>query len=286
MPTLRGLRRRGYPARAIRAFCREVGTTRTNSRQNIEALESYVRRELNATAQRRMAVLRPLRLVIDNWPVDASGAPVVEYFEVTNNPENEADGTRQVAFSGELWIETEDFAEVPPPKFFRLSPGREVRLRGAYLVTATGVEKDEDGTVTAVHATYDPATRGGDAPDGRKVKSTMHWVSAAHAVPITAALYERLFTAAVPGEGDRGGPGRPEPGFPRAARQLLRRGRARRHRAGRRRAVRATGLLRSRSGHPCAVPPHGGVAGRMGGDPEAQGLIRPGAIRGLRKLPP
>ncbi|MGC4154583.1 MAG: glutamine--tRNA ligase/YqeY domain fusion protein [Propionicimonas sp.] len=200
MPTLSGLRRRGYPARAIRAFCTEIGTTRTNSRQNIEALESFVRRELNATAQRRMAVLRPLRLVIDNWPVDADGAPVVEYFEVANNPENPADGTRQVAFSGELFIESEDFAEVPPPKFFRLSLGREVRLRGAYLVTATSVEKDADDAVTAVHASYDPATRGGDAPDGRKVKSTMHWVSAGHAVEITAALYDRLFTAAVPGE--------------------------------------------------------------------------------------
>ena len=200
MPTLRGLRRRGYPARAIRAFCAEIGTTRTNSRQNIEALESFVRRELNATAQRRMAVLHPLRLVLDNWPTDASGEPVVEHFDVANNPENAEDGTRQVAFSGELWIEADDFAEVPPPKFFRLSVGREVRLRGAYLVTATSVDKDADGTVVAVHATYDPATRGGDAPDGRKVKSTMHWVSAPHAVDITAALYERLFTAAVPGE--------------------------------------------------------------------------------------
>jgi glutaminyl-tRNA synthetase len=200
MPTLRGLRRRGYPAAAIRAFCTEVGTTRTNSRQSIEALESYVRRELNAIAQRRMAVLHPLRLVIDNWPTDAAGAPVEEYFEVANNPENPADGTRQVAFSGELWIESEDFAEVPPPKFFRLTLGREVRLRGAYLVTATGLDKDADGNVVAVHATYDPATRGGDAPDGRKVKSTMHWVSAAHATDITVGLYQRLFTAEAPGE--------------------------------------------------------------------------------------
>ncbi len=200
MPTLRGLRRRGYPARAIRGFCAEIGTTRTNSRQAIEALEAYVRRELNATAQRRMAVLDPLRLVIDNWPTDASGDPVVEYFEVANNPENPEDGTRQVAFSGELWIEAEDFAEVPPPKYFRLTIGREVRLRGAYLVTATGVEKDADGTVTVVHATYDPQTRGGDAPDGRKVKSTMHWVSVPHALDVTVALYERLFTAPVPGE--------------------------------------------------------------------------------------
>lgn len=200
MPTLRGLRRRGYPPAAIRAFCTDIGTTRTNSRQSIEALEAYVRRELNATAQRRMAVLRPLRLVIDNWPTDAAGQPTVEYFEVANNPENPGDGTRPVAFSGELWIESDDFAEVPPPKFFRLSVGREVRLRGAYLVTATSVEKDSDGNVVAVHATYDPATRGGDAPDGRKVKSTMHWVSAAHAVDVSVALYDRLFTAQAPGE--------------------------------------------------------------------------------------
>ncbi len=200
MPTLSGLRRRGYPAAAIRGFCREIGTTRTNSRQNIEALEAYVRRELNATAQRRMAVLRPLRLVIDNWPTNADGTPVTEYFEVANNPENTEDGTRQVAFAGELWIESEDFAEVPPPKFFRLTVGREVRLRGAYLVTATSVEKDAAGQIVAVHATYDPATKGGDAPDGRKVKSTMHWVSAAHAAPISVALYERLFSAPVPGE--------------------------------------------------------------------------------------
>jgi len=200
MPTLSGLRRRGYPASAIRGFCREIGTTRTNSRQNIEALEAFVRRELNATAQRRMAVLHPLRLVIDNWPTTADGTPVTEYFEVTNNPENPEDGTRQVAFCGELWIESEDFAEVPPPKFFRLTVGREVRLRGAYLITATSVEKDANGEVVAVHATYDPATKGGDAPDGRKVKSTMHWVSAAHASRISVALYERLFSAPVPGE--------------------------------------------------------------------------------------
>lgn len=200
MPTLRGLRRRGYPASAIRAFCTEVGTTRTNSRQSIEALESFVRRDLNRTAQRRMVVLRPLRLVIDNWPSDPAGEPVVEYFDVANNPENPDDGTRRVAFGGEAFIEADDFAEVPPPKFFRLSPGREVRLRGAYLVTATEVEKDAAGAVVAVHATYDPATRGGDAPDGRKVKSTMHWVSSRHALDVRVAQYERLFTAEAPGE--------------------------------------------------------------------------------------
>ncbi|WP_153506150.1 glutamine--tRNA ligase/YqeY domain fusion protein [Cumulibacter manganitolerans] len=200
MPTISGLRRRGYPAAAIRAFCTETGTTRTNSRQAIELLESFVRRELNLTAQRRMVVLRPLRLVLDNWPTDDAGNPVVEYFEVANNPENPDDGVRRVAFTGELVIERDDFAEVPPPKFFRLSPGKEVRLRGAYLITATDVVKDADGTVVEVRATYDPESRGGTAPDGRKVKSTMHWVSAPHAVPVTAALYDRLFTAAVPGE--------------------------------------------------------------------------------------
>lgn len=200
MPTLSGLRRRGYPPAAIRAFCNEVGTTRTNSRQAIESLESYVRRELNATAQRRMAVLHPLRVVIDNWPHDSDGKPLVEHFEVSNNPENPADGTREVAFSGELFIEADDFAEVPPPKFFRLSIGREVRLRGAYLVTATSVETDAEGNPTCVHVQYDPASRGGNAPDGRKVKSTMHWVSAAHATDISVALYNRLFTAEAPGE--------------------------------------------------------------------------------------
>ncbi|WGT47882.1 glutamine--tRNA ligase/YqeY domain fusion protein [Tessaracoccus lacteus] len=200
MPTIGGLRRRGYPASAIRSFCREVGTTRTNSRQSMEALESYVRRELNEAAQRRMAVLRPLKLTITNWPVDGDGNPVVEHFELTNNPERPEDGTRQVPFTGQLWIEQDDFREVPPPKYFRLSIGREVRLRGAFFVTATDVVKDTEGNVVEVLATYDPATRGGDAPDGRRVKSTMHWVSLPHAVDATAALYERLFSAEVPGD--------------------------------------------------------------------------------------
>lgn len=200
MPTLRGLKRRGYPAAALRAFCREVGTTRTNSRQSIEALESYVRRELNATAQRRMAVTRPLKLRITNWPTDEAGDPIVEYFDIANNPERAEDGTRQVPFTGELWIEQDDFREVPPPKYFRLSPGREVRLRGAYFVTATDVVKDAEGNVIEVLATYDPASKGGNSPDGRKVKSTMHWVSAPHAVDATVALYERLFTTEAPGE--------------------------------------------------------------------------------------
>ena len=139
-------------------------------------------------------------MVITNWPKDADGAPCVEYVTLANNPENPDDGTRRATFSGELWIEAEDFAEVPPPKFFRLTPGREVRLRGAYFVTATDVVKDPSGAVVQVNCTYDPATRGGAAPDGRKGKSTMHWVSAPHATDITVAEYGRLFTTAAPGE--------------------------------------------------------------------------------------
>jgi len=158
-----------------------------------------LRRDLNLFSLRRIALLRPLQLVLTNWPADAAGPPVVQHFEVANNPENPEDGTRQVAFSGELWIESDDFAEVPPPKFFRLSPGREVRLRGAFFVTATDVVKDDAGEVVQVNATYDPESRGGNSPDGRKVKSTMHWVSAAHATPLQVALYERLFTTEVPG---------------------------------------------------------------------------------------
>jgi glutaminyl-tRNA synthetase len=200
MPTLRGMRRRGYPASAIREFCASIGVARTNSRHQIELFESFVRTELNASAQRRMAVLHPLRLRLTNWPTDADGAPVVEHVDVDNNPERTDDGTRSVAFTGDLWIEQDDFMAEPPPKFYRLAPGREVRLRGAYLVTCTGFECDDDGNVTTVLATYDPATKGGSAPDGRKVKSTMHWVSAPHAVDATVALYERLFSAEVPGE--------------------------------------------------------------------------------------
>ena len=200
MPTLRGMRRRGYPASSIREFCSFIGVARTNSRHQIELFESFVRTELNRIAQRRMAVLHPIKLELTNWPTDADGHPVVEHFDVVNNPENEADGSRQVAFTGDLWIEQDDFEADPPPKYFRLTPGREVRLRGAYLVTCTGYETDDDGNVTKVLATYDPETKGGSAPDGRKVKSTMHWVSAPHAVPAEVALYERLFEAGVPGE--------------------------------------------------------------------------------------
>ncbi len=200
LPTLRALRRRGYPAAALRDFCSFIGVSRTNSRHAIELLESFVRAELNAKAQRRMAVVRPLKLIITNWPADEEGRPVTEYRTLMNNPENDADGTRQVPFSGELWIEQDDFRQEPPPKYFRLSPGREVRLRGGYLVTCTDVIEDGDGKTTEVHCTYDPATAGGAAADGRKVKATIHWVEANHALDATVALYERLFSADVPGE--------------------------------------------------------------------------------------
>ncbi len=200
MPTLRGLRRRGYPAAAIREFCEFIGVSRTNSRHQIELLESFVRTELNRVALRRMAVLRPLRVVITNWPVDDHGEPVVEYVELNNNPENPDDGTRTVPFTGELYIEHDDFMAEPAPKYFRLSPGKEVRLRGAFFVTATGFTADADGNVVEVQVTFDPDSRGGTAADGRKVKSTMHWVSAAHAVDATVALYDRLFVPDVPGD--------------------------------------------------------------------------------------
>ena len=195
MPTLRGLRRRGYPAESIREFCSYIGVSRTNSRHQIELLESFVRTRLNRVAQRRMAVLEPLRLVITDWPDG-----LVDEVEVVNNPENPDDGTRLVPFSGDLVIEHDDFRLDPPPKYFRLSPGREVRLRGAYFVTCIDVETNADGRPITVYATHDPATRGGNAPDGRKVKSTMHWASTEHSVTGRAMLYEHLFAAEVPGE--------------------------------------------------------------------------------------
>lgn len=195
LPTLRALRRRGYPSSAIRNFCEFIGVAKTNSRHQIEMLEWFVRNELNRTAQRRMAVLRPVKLVITNWPTGHS-----EWVTLQNNPENPDDGTREVEFTGELFIEDDDFKAEAPPKYFRLTPGAEVRLRGAYYVKCTGYTLNDDGTVAEVQCTYDPETRGGNAPDGRKVKATIHWVSTAHAVDVTAALYERLFDAEVPGE--------------------------------------------------------------------------------------
>ncbi len=195
LPTLRALRRRGYPASAIREFCEFIGVSKTNSRHQIELLEWFIRNQLNHTAQRRMAVLRPIKLVVTNWP-----AGHVETMTLQNNPENPADGTRDVQFTGELWIEADDFMADPSPKYYRLTPGSEVRLRGAFFVKCTGYENDMLGNVTEVHCTYDPDTRGGNSPEGRKVKATIHWVSTAHAVDVQVALYERLFTAEGPGE--------------------------------------------------------------------------------------
>jgi glutaminyl-tRNA synthetase len=197
MPTLSGLRRRGVPPEAIRAFAASVGVSKRNSTVDVGMLEHAIRDDLNRRAPRVMAVLRPLRVVIENWP-----AGRVDELDAVNNPEDPAMGTRRVPFSGELWIEQDDFREVPPPKYFRLSPGREVRLRWGYFVTCTGVVKDDRGDVVEVRCTYDPETRGGNAPDGRKVKATIHWVSAAHAVDAEVRLYDRLFAAEEPGGDD------------------------------------------------------------------------------------
>ena len=194
MPTVRGLRRRGYPAAALKAFTDKISVAKANSVVDIELLESFVRTHHNANALRRMAVVEPLKLTITNWP-----AGEVEWMDVVNNPENPDAGTRSVPFSGELWIEQDDFRLEPPPKYFRLTPGREVRLRNAFFVTATDAVTDENGNVIEVLATYDPETKGGNAPDGRKVKSTMHWVSRPHATDLTVHRYDRLFTEAYPG---------------------------------------------------------------------------------------
>ncbi len=196
MPTLSAMRRRGYPPAAIRAFCEGVGVAKRDNTIELARLEHEVRDELNRSAPRVMAVLRPLRLVLENWPENR-----VEWLECVNNPEDAAAGTRRVPFAGVLWIEREDFREDPPRKFFRLAPGREVRLRWGYFVTCTGVVKDPaTGEVVELRARYDPATRGGDAPDGRRVKATIHWVSAAHAIPAEVRLYDVLFTRADPGD--------------------------------------------------------------------------------------
>ena len=200
LPTLRGLRRRGYTPEAIRNFVAAVGVSRTNGIVELGMLEHFVREDLNKRAHRAMAVLHPLKLVIDNYPDN-----LVEEMEAVNNPEDPSAGTRKVPFSGVLYIEQDDFREDPPKQYFRLSPGREVRLRYGYFVTCTGVKKNEHGEVIEVHCTYDPATRGGNSPpDGRKVKSTIHWVSAAHAVDAEVRLYENLFIKPDPNEVETG----------------------------------------------------------------------------------
>jgi glutaminyl-tRNA synthetase len=194
MPTISALRRRGFPAEGIRDFATMVGVTKNDSVTDIGQLEFAVRAVLNRQAPRRFGVLRPLKVVVENYQ-----AGQMETMEVPNNPEDAGAGSRQVEFSRELWIERDDFMEEPPPKFFRLAPGREVRLRSAYFVTCESVVKDETGRIVELRCTYDPATRGGDAPDGRRPKATLHWVSAAHAVPAEIRLYDHLFARPDPG---------------------------------------------------------------------------------------
>jgi glutaminyl-tRNA synthetase len=200
MPTLSGFRRRGFTPEAIRAFCAAIGASRTNGTTDIEMLEHFQRDDLNRRSSRAMAVLHPLKLVLDNYPEGTE-----EMMEVANNPEDPTAGTRQVPFSRELYIEQDDFREVPPPKYYRLSPGKEVRLRNGYFITARSVVKDASGNVVEVHCTYDPASRGGNSPDGRKVKSTIHWVSTAHAISAEIRVYDKLFTKADPGDFVEGG---------------------------------------------------------------------------------
>jgi glutaminyl-tRNA synthetase len=195
MPTLSGIRRRGYTPEALRNFVANIGVTKTNGTIELAMLEHFVREDLNRRAQRVMAVLRPLKVVIDNYPEGQT-----EEMEAVNNPEDATAGTRKAPFSRELYIEQDDFRETPPKGYFRLSPGKEVRLRYGYFITARSVVKNDRGEVVEVHATYDPATRGGNAPDGRKVKSTIHWVSAAHALNAEVRLYDNLFSNPDPGD--------------------------------------------------------------------------------------
>jgi glutaminyl-tRNA synthetase len=199
MPTLSGIRRRGYTPEAMRTFCSRIGVSKTNGMIEFGLLEHAVREDLNKRARRVMAVLRPLRVVIENYPEGQ-----VEMMEAINNPEDAAMGTRQVPFSKVVYIEQDDFREQPPKHFYRLSPGREVRLRYGYLVTCTGIVKNEQGEVVEVRCTYDPATRGGNTPDGRKVKSTIHWVSAEHAIEAEVRMYESLFLTEDPNDSSRG----------------------------------------------------------------------------------
>ncbi len=271
MPTLSGIRRRGFPAEGVRDFAALIGVARNNGVVDVAMLEHSVRSVLNRTALRRFAVLRPLKVVIENYPEGQ-----VEEVDAVNNPEDPSAGTRKVPFSRELWIESEDFMEDPPKKFFRLAPGREVRLRYAYFVTCREVVKDAAGRVVELRCTYDPATRGGDAPDGRRPKATLHWLSAAHAQPAEARLYEHLFARPDPGaEGDLLADINPaslevlagclvEPSLARRAR-------------GRDRPVRAPGLLLPGSRLPPRPPrlqPHPHPQGHLGQDP-VEGPTKP-----------
>ncbi len=197
LTTLRGMRRRGYTSAAILDFINRIGVAKNTSWIDFALLESCVRENLNKTSMRKMAVLHPLKVIIDNYPEGQ-----VEEMDAVNNPEDASAGFRKVPFSRELYIEQDDFREVPPPKYYRLYPGNEVRLRYAYFIKCSSVIKDNQGNIIEVHCTYDPATKGGDARDGRKVKSTIHWVSAPHAVPAEIRLYDKLFTKENPDEGD------------------------------------------------------------------------------------
>jgi glutaminyl-tRNA synthetase len=199
MPTIAGMRRRGFTTEGLRAFCDEIGVTKNESVIDVGRLENAVRDHLNRTAKRALGVLDPVKVVITNYP-----AGQVEQLELQNHPEDPAAGVRSVPFSRELYIEREDFMEEPPKKFFRLAPGREVRLRGAYFITCTNVVKDAKGHITELHCTYDPASKGGNSPDGRKVKATIHWVSAAHAVTAEVRVYDRLFSTEFPGKAQEG----------------------------------------------------------------------------------
>jgi glutaminyl-tRNA synthetase len=199
MPTISGVRRRGYTPEAIRNFCKRVGVSKTQGTTELSLLEYYVREDLNKRAMRVMGVLRPLKVIIDNYPEGQ-----VDHLEAVNNPEDQSAGTRMVPFSKILYIEKDDFREVPPKQYYRLSPGREVRLRYGYFITCTDVQKDADGNVIEIHCTYDPATRGGNAPDGRKVKSTIHWVSADHAIDAEVRVYDNLFLKEDPNETEDG----------------------------------------------------------------------------------
>ncbi|MBP5541261.1 MAG: glutamine--tRNA ligase/YqeY domain fusion protein [Bacteroidales bacterium] len=199
MPTICGLRRRGYTPESIRNFCEDIGVAKRDNVIDYVRLENSLRDHLNKIAPRRMAVIDPVKVVIDNYPQEQE-----EWLDAINNPENPADGTRKVPFSRELYIERDDFMEVAPKKYFRMAIGQEVRLRYAYFVTAQSVEKDADGNITCIHCTYDPATRGGDAPDGRKVKGTLHWVSAKHAIDAEVRLFDRLFASETPDEVEEG----------------------------------------------------------------------------------
>jgi len=197
MPTISGLRRRGFTPESIRRFAEEIGVAKRENVVDVGLLEFFVREDLNRRAPRAMAVLRPLKVVLENFPEH-----LVEEMDVINNPEDASAGTRRVPFAREIYIEQDDFREHPPKKFFRLAPGREVRLRNAYLITCRDVVKNASGDIIELRCVYDAATKGGDAPDGRKVKATLHWVSVAHAVPGEVRLYDRLFSVETPGTGE------------------------------------------------------------------------------------